>query len=720
MAGVPAILSRCIAACTPHQPRCVVATNSYGNGVSFEGDVEWGRSPEEARELLRSADLVIVHNGKIDFAHRSLFARKAVITMAHNYAWNVDTTFVEQGYPGVVVGQYQATLPEFKTWQVVPNPVPLWEKEFQPGLKQPPITICYTPSGKHDHYPVNSRLHWHSKGYETTVRVLRVLARQYPLRLELIDTRQISHAESLAKKRRAHIVIDECVTGSYHRNSLEGLACGCVVVNGLGRVPAIVEAFCSCAPSDRDVPFVCAGLDNLEEVITLLISNGAEALLQQGRHNRSWMESHWNFTQQWQRFWQPVVGAALGKARSAGSWMAIPPKVQTNGANHMSAATRRQPPPGVSVVVCHGGEDRLGHLSASLANLRQCHGVNEIIIADMGTFPWAEGLARRRADKYIFIRNDDAFERARCLNVGTAIAEFDLVLWIDNDLMVPAGFVNNAVTEMRARQLDYLIPYVAVNYLSEADSQKVMEGALGPAACTPVNSYRALYVCGAAGLVRQSFVLTYGGLSELFRGWGGEDGAWWHKAKLLGQAGVVQRPDQYIYHLFHANSGAYGGSQHRDSNPYYSRNLAVLTEMRSIRDRQLYLKRFPRQPLFSCEWQGKRVLLLGKAVPETDGFATEDLGRSLAELTGVQVEHQPANGAWEWHHQSDAIVIFSTPAATAFLSDESLRRLWQKTIVLHSGGDLNDIVVERLKRAGGILAMQSPDLQALQHAGLRP
>src|SRR4029077_6907993 len=90
---------------------------------------------------------------------------------------------------------------------------------------------------------------------------------------------------------------------------------------------------------------------------------------------------------------------------------------------------RRQ---GVSVVIPHGGSERLPHLAASLANLRQCTGVDEIIVVDMGKAPIAQGQARRWGAKYVFVRNDEAFERGRALNVGSGLAMYDLMLWKDN------------------------------------------------------------------------------------------------------------------------------------------------------------------------------------------------------------------------------------------------------------------------------------------------
>jgi hypothetical protein len=310
VAGVPAILARCISHHTAHRARCVWADRAYGNGVAFDGDIEWRTRPSEAESAIREADLLIVHNGKVDPRHERLFEGKPVVTMAHNYAWNVDQRFVRRGFPGVVVGQYQAGLPEFVAWHIVPNPVPLHEAAFQPDSKPAEITICYTPAGKHEHYPADHRLYWHSKGYDTTMRVLERLRERARVHLEVVGEEQVPHAESLAMKRRSHIVIDECVTGSYHRNSLEGLAAGCVVVNAVGLLPSVVNALRACAPSTTRVPFVFSTLEDLETVLTALVARGRAALEDEGRSNRQWLEQHWGFRTQWQTFWLPAIAAA--------------------------------------------------------------------------------------------------------------------------------------------------------------------------------------------------------------------------------------------------------------------------------------------------------------------------------------------------------------------------------------------------------------------------
>jgi predicted O-methyltransferase YrrM len=591
VAGVPPILSRCIAARTSHAARCVWADRGYGNGVTFEGDVEWNRAPREAEALLRAADVVIVHNGKVAPQHETLIAGKAIVTMAHNYLWNVNTRFVDRGCPGLVVGQYQATLPEFAAWTAIPNPVPLWEAAFSPEPKPSTITVCYTPSGRHERYPQGHRLYWHGKGYDTTMRVLERLAAEEGIALEVIRATQISHAESLAMKRRAHIVIDECVTGSYHRNTLEGLAAGCVVVNAVGLLDGVEDVFRACGGGATRQPCVFSRLEDLEQTLRTLIAMGAEQLQATGRANREWMEQHWEFGAQWDRFWRPAIESALPQRAPAHLALVGTPREAIVQPARDRAGER------VSVVVPHGGAERLPHLSAVLATLRQQAAVAEVIVAEMGERPIAEEVARRTADKYVFIQSDGPFERARALNAGSALAEHPLVLWHDNDLITTPGFVARAAGELAARRLDYLVPYTAVHYLSEADSPGVMDGSRRPADCRPV---RTLYsgrrtpgCSGGIGLVSREFLMRYGGLIEGFRGWGGEDNAWNVKVRLLGRWAATSFGNQHAYHVYHASSAGYPGHSPAASNPNYCDNVALLQRVQRTRSAQEFLREFP-------------------------------------------------------------------------------------------------------------------------------
>ncbi|MFL5386798.1 MAG: methyltransferase domain-containing protein [Longimicrobiaceae bacterium] len=664
IAGVPPILARCIAARTPHRARCVWAYRSYGNGMEFQGDVEWRRAPREAEGALEEADVVIVHNGKVDSRHRRLIDAKPVVVMAHNYRWNVDAGLVDRGYPGVVVGQYQAALPEFEGWRVVPNPLPLWEAEFQPGPKPAVPTICYTPSGPHERYPAGHRLYWHAKGYATTTAVLDRLAARLGVRVERVRGRQLSHARSLQMKREAHVVIDECVTGSYHRNSLEGLAAGCVVVNGLGLVDGIAGAFRRCAPGAAHVPFVRSTLGGLEETLARLVERGAEALQAEGRASRAWAEEHWEFARQWESFWEPAVHAALERAGKRAPRPAAP-----------SAAARDAGPEAVSVVVPHMGAARLPHLEATLASLRRCRGVGEVVVCELGTAPLARDVAARGADRHVFVRHDGPFERARALNVGIGATTCEVVLWMDNDVLLPEDFVVRAASELRDRRLDHLIPFSRVLYLSEPDTREVMAGARQPAGCRPE---RVLYTGGRGpnpaggtlGMARREFLRRYGGFVEGFRGWGGEDNAWHWKAGLLGRTASTVHPDQDVHHLHHPGSGGYPGSRPAEQNPHYAKNVALMRRVFALRNARSFLAAFPPPPHWPCPWAGeRRVVFAHSGAGEWTAFARA-AARALHESHGVAVDEvrvPPENGAGERCAAAGALVAFGAEAARSLL-----------------------------------------------------
>lgn len=612
VAGVPAILGRCIAARTGHVAQCVWARGAYDNGVVFGGGIEWERDPSAAEAAIAAADVLVVHNGKVDPRHEPLVRDKPVITMAHNYRWNVDDRFVRAGMPGAVVAQYQATLPEFADWTAVPNPVPLWEPAYRPESRSAVPTICFTPSGRHERYPAGHRLYWHGKGYHTTLRVLDELASRGLARLEVVRERQLPHADVLAMKRRAHIVIDECVTGSYHRNSLEGLAVGAVVVNGVGLLlPGLAEVLARF--TTEPAPFVSSTLDDLRATLLGLLDEGLPALRARGGHGRAWMEAQWSFDRQWLRTWVPLVDAALARRPRTAAVPATP--APTAGALPVAGAAaleeRADPvvlrPPvvvasprragmGVSAVVPHGGAERLPQLRACLRGLRLA-GVDEVIVVELGAEPRADADVRDLVDRYLFVRHDGAFERARALNVGTAIARCEHVLWQDNDLLHCDAFLERALREARDRRLDYLVPYTSIGYLSEFDSQAVMRGAAAAGACIPV---RVLYsgarqpACsGGMGVVAASFVRRYGGFIEGFRGWGGEDNAWMRKVALLGRVATTCRQDQHVFHLHHAGSGGYGMDAPAHTNPHYAANVALLQRVSRSRTAAQLLREFP-------------------------------------------------------------------------------------------------------------------------------
>lgn len=611
--GVPKMLSECIEHCTPHHCRTVWATHQYGNGVEFEREVEWQQQPVLARQLLEEADLVIVHNGYTAPQHNSLLKDKPVITLAHNYMRNVDRQFVDRGLPGMVVAQYQAALAEFAGWRAVPNPVPLWNPLFNNPLsdsteKGAPITIVYTPSVKHDVYAADHRLYWHSKGYHQTMAVLKRLAQRYPVQLLTIQSGQVNFSHSMAMKHRAHIVIDECVTGSYHRNSLEGLAAGAVVINGMGLksdISAVLQQCTDNAPS----PFICSSLETLEDVLTGLIELGPQRLSELGAHNRRWLQQHWDFATQWQQFWLPSVQQALTKERQPLK-MAIPSSTNSIPAT-APAKLPTQPnlSAGVSIIIPFAGKDRLAQLQATLVGLKNQTDVHRVMVVELDRQPNAQAIASRLADDYLFALTQKPFNKSRAMNIALPFVQTQYLLWLDADLLLPADFVCKAREECHMRQLDCLIPWSAVHFLTQEDSAQVQIGQRMPDDCPPEHQlYKGAQ--GGAVLVRTDFVRQHGGMPEQFQGWGGEDNAWFHKVSVLGKIDYTDDRQRVIHHLYHPLSSGYCHQrEHIVANPHYRDNVQWLQRMRATRHSTTFSQQYPAAHQHSAPWDGQQTIV---------------------------------------------------------------------------------------------------------------
>jgi hypothetical protein len=94
----------------------------------------------------------------------------------------------------------------------------------------------------------------------------------------------------MAEKRSAHIVIDECVTGSYHLQSLEGCSVGAVTFNNIDEK---TQSFLSEISGQTSHPFEKTGLEGLHDHLCFYIDH-PEILTEKGRQARVWMEQYWD------------------------------------------------------------------------------------------------------------------------------------------------------------------------------------------------------------------------------------------------------------------------------------------------------------------------------------------------------------------------------------------------------------------------------------------
>ena len=87
------------------------------------------------------------------------------------------------------------------------------------------------------------------------------------------------------------IIIDECVTISYHRSGLEGLALGKQTICSLN--PAVASVLQKVSGSST-VPFDNVGIAGLEGFLISLINKGIDAVQNKGRQCKQWFEKNWS------------------------------------------------------------------------------------------------------------------------------------------------------------------------------------------------------------------------------------------------------------------------------------------------------------------------------------------------------------------------------------------------------------------------------------------
>ena len=259
--------------------------------LEFPSDCDWPPGPMSLVKL-QEADLIFCHQGQ---PYRKEWYPKATPTVFcyHSPQSHVWRHGEKDGWPWCVIGQYQPRY--YPGCAVVPNLIPLKHPWFQSGPKPTDrVRIAYSPSQ-------TDRKGWDSKGYEQTLDILaelRQVVPEVPIEIDIITA--VPLEDCLKRKATAHIVIDECVTGSYHRSSLEGLALGCVVINNCDAASANNLR----ALTGQDIPFVRSCLDTLLGTLNNLVHATPKKLAEEGQVNREWMERWmrpWAMTNRWFR-----------------------------------------------------------------------------------------------------------------------------------------------------------------------------------------------------------------------------------------------------------------------------------------------------------------------------------------------------------------------------------------------------------------------------------
>lgn len=236
----------------------------YADGRHFPYHLLYSSDNGTAIKAMRDADLWHIHN-YLDNALVDLRTNQKVLAQFHSLPrqgnWDELMEFADLSYT------IRQPLQEIE-YKIPGLPNLIDPDEYRPIRRTEKIKIAYAPTSK---TPVG---HPASKGYVQVNAILDRVSRERDVEIVLIE--KMSYVTNLNRKQKCHIVVDDVVTGNWHRTSLEGCCFGCAVINRI-----------------KKNPFVYATLETLHEKLLWLIDNPA-MLEDYQQQSRLWVLQKWH------------------------------------------------------------------------------------------------------------------------------------------------------------------------------------------------------------------------------------------------------------------------------------------------------------------------------------------------------------------------------------------------------------------------------------------
>jgi hypothetical protein len=224
----------------------------------------------EAEAFIDSADIIHIHNYLLPpLEERLRLGDKQSRTMAqfHSLPRMGEWTRLWNFTPNRFTIRQPLQMEEYKIPDL-PNMID--PDEYRPNRRTigAPIRIAFAPTTK------AAIGHPASKGYAEVKEVLDKVARIRAV--EIVWIEGMGYEDNLKKKATADILIDDVITGNFHRTSLEGACFACAVLNAC-----------------RKFPWIYTTIKTLEAELIELIDH-APALRLHQEITRAWIESEWH------------------------------------------------------------------------------------------------------------------------------------------------------------------------------------------------------------------------------------------------------------------------------------------------------------------------------------------------------------------------------------------------------------------------------------------
>jgi len=318
VAGSPFFTSRALNDYTTIWSHTIQHKTGYGARTYPHGLLVRNNNLHMLAKVLEGADIVHCHNylptrvGLMKAARR-----KPLVVQHHQYppSARLPTKLSDNVREAIIaqpawVREYEQKQPDME-YVLLPNIIPIYDDRFCPhGWSARRVFMAPEPHKKmHVAYAPSARNlgGLHDKGFDGTMRVLEKLAGKGVLTYDLIEKTPLW--ETLERKRLAHVVIDEVVTGNFHRASLESLSQGaCVIANINDYARQFLRHYLDI--DDDQIPWVSTDMAGLEGTLVNLAENPLDVARLRVR-SRRFMESHWNpsmMAERYERLYCDMLG----------------------------------------------------------------------------------------------------------------------------------------------------------------------------------------------------------------------------------------------------------------------------------------------------------------------------------------------------------------------------------------------------------------------------
>ena len=236
----------------------------YRDGRTFPHHLLLYNNDGMAIEALKNSELWHVHNYLVS-PLKALRDEKKVIAQFHSLPrignWQALMHFADKCYT------IKQPLHE-KEYKLRSLPNIIDPDEYMPAKRKSPVKIAFAPSSRS---PIGNLA---SKGYYEVKAVLKEVALLRDVEIVWIEYRP--YTTNLRLKQQSHILIDDIVTGNWHRTSLEGACFGCAILNKV-----------------KKVPFIYSTVKTLQDRLLWLIDNPA-ILADYQERTRLWILQKWH------------------------------------------------------------------------------------------------------------------------------------------------------------------------------------------------------------------------------------------------------------------------------------------------------------------------------------------------------------------------------------------------------------------------------------------